>query len=372
MIPAKRNRWNEQPRNRRRRSPASGFTLVEVLLTTILAATLMLGIWTLLNTYIDLFEEGRSKTDETLLVRALMRQLSDDLHSAIQDPIAGRSVKKNRGSTPVRRFGLFGTPTELRFDVLQITPFEGSLTPSVGPEDESSRAPLRASELRTVYYRFVESGRSAEGDSLTQPGLSRRELDFETPYLAEEDDALLGPASLQTDEMPGIEESLAPSPGELLLVDPRDDSVSLAPEVISLKFRYFDGRAWRSHWNSLQRKSLPVAVEVAMQVCSFDERQELYAVETEAVYDEVRDELEDELETLQRGRLDAALTNRPIHRLVIDLPGAPMHRAPHQVRRTAVTRARPRPARRTSPRRATSKPAPAEIFLPDQWMRNEP
>ena len=348
---------------------ARGFTLIEVLLATILGATLMLGVWSLLNTYIDLFDVGQSKTEQTLLVRALMQQLTDDLHGAIQDPIAGRPVKKSRGSAPVRRFGLFGTPTELRLDVLEITPFEGSLTPSIGTEDELSRPALRAPELRTVYYRFVESSSSARGDPLTQPGLSRRELDFETPYVAE-DEALLGPASLETGDSAGIEQS--PAPGELLVVDPRDDSVSLAPEVISLAFRYFDGRGWSSHWNSLQRKSLPVAVEVTMRVCSFEDRQKLYAIENGAVDKVVEGNLEDELAALQRGGPEVDLAEGEVHRLVIDLPGAPLHRAPRPLRRTAVTRAKPRAVRRPRPARLTPKPAAAELVLPDQWMRNEP
>ena len=334
-----------------------GFTLIEVLIATVLSATLMLGIWSLLNVYIGLFEDGDSKSEQAQLVRALMQQLTDDLHGAIQDPIPGLPTRP-LGPTPVRRFGLFGTQSELRFDVLQITPFQGSLTP--GAEDGLSRQLLRAPELRTVYYRFEQSGGLTGDNTVTQPGLSRRELDFETPYPEEADSGFGSLGSPPTQTLDVFGDLAGASSGGLLVVDPNDDSIMLAPEVVDCHFRYFDGSTWSSGWNSLQRKSLPVAVEVTMQVSSLQQRERSFVAEG----------VEDfgQLDGLGPDALESEPTIYPIHRLVIDIPGAPMHSAPKRVRGTV--RLKPRIVPRTPPRVRPAKP-PKPANLPDQWMRTE-
>src|SRR4030042_20802 len=90
--------------------------------------TLLAALWTLFSIYTDLFETGQAKTQSAQLARALLRQLTDDLHSAIQDPIPAAGTEA-RASTPLRRFVLFGTRNELRLDVLQVTPLQGNPTP---------------------------------------------------------------------------------------------------------------------------------------------------------------------------------------------------------------------------------------------------
>ena len=62
------------------------FTLIEVLLTTVLAATLLAALWSLLSMYSKMFETGHARTEQSQLARALMRQISDDLHSVILTP----------------------------------------------------------------------------------------------------------------------------------------------------------------------------------------------------------------------------------------------------------------------------------------------
>jgi hypothetical protein len=41
---------------------------------------------------------------------------------------------------------------------------------------------------------------------------------------------------------------------------------SLAPEVVGLEFRYFDGTEWLSEWNSQEMNGLPLAVEIGVVV----------------------------------------------------------------------------------------------------------
>lgn len=70
-----------------------------------------------------------------------------------------------------------------------------------------------------------------------QPGLSRRELDFETPT------------------SPELERF----------------STMVAPEVVACRFRYFDGSVWRNDWDSIANEGLPVAIEVVLRLMPLDE-----------------------------------------------------------------------------------------------------
>jgi len=354
-----------------------GFTLLELLLAAVMAALLLMGIWSLFSMYTRLFEKGESTAEQAQLVRALLKQLSDDLHAAMQDPTPGQP-QQPRGPVAVRRFVLFGTESELRFDVLQITPFGGSLTPTADAagfsglrggfaDPAAPKEPLRAPELRTVYYRFERAATAAEqpaGTSLPSatPGLSRRELDFETPYLA--DEAEMGGLSPADGPLSSTRSAGGEEP-ELMVVDPNDDSVMLAPEVVDCRFRYFDGSSWSSQWNSLSRKSLPVAVEVTLEVSTLEDRQR---------------EIERQLPNVP-GVDEAAGPSLPppppsptaylTYRLVIDIPGAPMHSEPRKVSDRAVAQLRERAATRYRPRVTAPRPRarPRQMEPPEIQFR---
>lgn len=349
---------------RRPRGGSRGFTLFEVILATALAATLLLGLWSLFSIFAKLFEEGQAKTETSQLARALLDQLATDLQSAIQDPIPAAS-SKTRTSTPLRRFTLSGSGHELRLDVLQLTPLEGNPNPVSDSEQllgESSSA--RVPELRTVFYTFREPSSAADpamadptGDTL--PGLLRRELDFETPVTEQR---VGGPAGASAGSQGLVGEGAPEEPGATDSLTPRaiDDSALWAPEVVRLDFRYFDGSGWSSQWNSLTRKSLPVAVEVTMQLGTVGEPEPPLGVENEVVPEEFDAERAGEPEG-------------PVYRLLIDLPGSPNHGAPKRVRPVTA----PRPARAAvrrapPPRRPPAAPrAPAVRPLSDEWMRTQ-
>ena len=67
---------------------AAAFTLVEVLLTSVLTATLLAALWSLLAMYSKMFDTGQTKTEQSQLARTLLAQLSDDLHGIVQAPPA--------------------------------------------------------------------------------------------------------------------------------------------------------------------------------------------------------------------------------------------------------------------------------------------
>src|SRR6188768_1555571 len=64
----------------------AAFTLIEVLLTSVLTATLLAALWSLLAMYSKMFDTGQTKTEQCQLARTLLAQLSDDLHGVVQAP----------------------------------------------------------------------------------------------------------------------------------------------------------------------------------------------------------------------------------------------------------------------------------------------
>jgi type II secretory pathway pseudopilin PulG len=69
-----------------RNSQRFGFTLVEVMLTTVLAAVLLLALWSLLSMYSKAFEGGHARTEQSQLARVLLEQINTDLQNVLVAP----------------------------------------------------------------------------------------------------------------------------------------------------------------------------------------------------------------------------------------------------------------------------------------------
>ena len=92
-----RARWGPRVRNvtasgARRRS---GFTLLEVLIATVITALLLAGLYSLLGIYTGLYDVGQAKAEHAQLVRSVQKQLTEDL--------LGVSLGSAPGPPPARR-----------------------------------------------------------------------------------------------------------------------------------------------------------------------------------------------------------------------------------------------------------------------------
>jgi hypothetical protein len=133
------------------------------------------------------------------------------------------------------------------------------------------------------------------------------------------------------------------------------------PEVIGLEFRYFDGNAWTGNWNSMERKSLPAAVEVLVRMQDSDSPAPPQAVTAEA-----------EAALEEPGPEETARPSGPVHRMVVDLPMSPSYRKPKRTLAPTAAAVRPPrpprpPVRRIAPPRWPKKTERGR--LPEEWIR---
>lgn len=355
-----RSRHANLPARVRDKGNCAGFTLLEIVIATLLLAVLMGAVWGLLGTYGSLFEEGQARAEQTQLIRSLMEQIGSDLQSAIQDDAAVDAASRDSGAA-VRRFGFFGTERELRLDVLQPVPLpQDNGQSGVAMLADGGLPTGNVPELHTVYYQFREPGTLTGGaEPLARTGLTRREVDYQTPY----DETAVPPPSGQGG---GIAGAATAGAGTAETVD---DSILWVPEVAGLGFRYFDGQGWTTQWDSIQRKSLPVAVEVTLRVrAPAEEVPEPAAAAIDEAPEDREDLAGDAAQTV------AAEPDLPTYRTVIFLASANLQeqveRKPQRPSRPIVRRVSPRPRPQPQPVRPRSRPE--RTVMPDQWMRTGP
>ena len=101
------------------------------------------------------------------------------------------------------------------------------------------------------------------------------------------------------------------------------------PEVVSMEFRYYDGQQWTDAWDSRERRSLPVAVEVALQVDFKGDKKRRTATESQprpvdesAANNELVEPIEPVATDLFSELGQPIADQLPVHRFVIYLPQA--------------------------------------------------
>lgn len=292
-----------------------GVTLLELILALALAAIVMAAVVTAINLHLKAFDARRTNVEEAQLARAVLGRIADDLRSAVPhgtvdfteaarlagnlpelseedlEELEGGEIPgglfgegnqgdgggdddfgsgdssdeedeetnaENRtpGVTPASVPGIYGNRYQLQVDVSYLPRIEDFQTAADAGVDKNDLP----SDVKTVAYYLMSNsaglgsapssggesvfGRlDASGQENLAEGLVRRSLDRSTTQWAIEN-------------------------GDVARLD-RVGQI-LAPEVIALEFRYFDGEAWSDVWDSQQRGGLPVAVEVALAIVARD------------------------------------------------------------------------------------------------------
>jgi len=312
----------------------AGFTLLEVLLTSLLASVVMLALWSLSDIYLRMFASGRKKVEETQIVRGLTSLLAKDLSQVIQladfDPnsssvpgsipnampipnpaqvglrglsaanpsptfplganpaandrfgsgtISGAQSTVPRGTQSIEtltpRFGLFGTKQALRLIVLQTDPRttrEPLELADFVPQPGQARTPV-ATELRTIEYTFLRQYESSTADQQHPGGFVRREWAWETWAGNRLATRVAAAAGASISLLPGDFPEWGAA-DDLSLKSGRD--LFHVPQITAIEFRYYDGQKWEEEWDSWERRKLPLLVELLFRIKTMKDEAPIY------------------------------------------------------------------------------------------------
>lgn len=287
-----------------------GFTLLEVLLALMLTSLVLLVMSMSVDFHLHVTERGRVHVEEAQLARALLHRMADDLRGAVVYVAREEEESETGGIT-----GLFAEapdPSSLGLDMLDTgmssDPAESTFTSGTpglyGESDwlqvDVSRVPRldqydygdqrqaagslpgdRPSDVKTITYYVVSPGDATtvatEDGFQHQTGLVRRELDRAVAAWADE---------------------------QGLLAQKLDEEVPEAPEVVAVRFQYFDGTEWVDSWNSQEQGKLPAAVELSLALKPAGEDDSV-AWPTTTDFEQLADQGE-----------------HPVYRLIVHLPAA--------------------------------------------------
>ncbi len=175
-----------------------------------------------------------------------MSLLGQDSLSSTQDEGASSEPASAEDSSSVPAVaGLYGSQYQLQIDVSRLPRLESSW--STDPDAAARAAPV---EIRSVSYYLVGGASAAPGGTMpssaallpagaagTAGGLVRRELNRASALYAANAGTTLDATRYER---------------------------VLAPEVVLLEFRYYDGTGWVTQWDSSTQGGLPVAVEIVL------------------------------------------------------------------------------------------------------------
>ena len=158
--------------------------------------------------------------------------------SAGMDPSAGAGpagapnpATSTSSAAPPDRPGLYGTATEILIDISRL-PRVDQYNPLVA----SGGAEMNAlpTDIKTVGYYVIPAGTGNAGNA----GLYRRSMDRAIANFAMSNGGSLGDGNNQL----------------------------IAPEVVEISFRYFDGEEWATEWDSDEMGGFPLAVEFVFSI----------------------------------------------------------------------------------------------------------
>lgn len=256
-----------------------GVTLLELIVSMAISALVLGLIAYAINNHFYVVEKQRMHVEEVQLARALLNRIAIDIKSAVQyegvdvdSALDGMSLDDLGGllggsamdipadlgtvgtesasydyqtSFPVN-LGLFGTQNSINFDISRIPRQEEYQTlyssNSIGELlDIPSDVKMVSYYVRVGNGTVTASAQDVFNTSDDVPGLMRRQLSRAiTSYAIDS----------------GNSEQLQKS-----------DQL-LAPEVVAIEFRYFDGYEWLGDWDSDSYQALPLAVEVLLTLKS--------------------------------------------------------------------------------------------------------
>lgn len=246
----------QHPTTARRR----GFTLVELLAALGISLLLIASVMTSLNIYVRLTTSTEFSVERQQVTRALLQQMTRDVSSIV-----------------------FTAPEE---EAMEDTATEDEASETVTVEIQDPATSISAASVGLMgdsQSLVLNVSRPSQDLSYSSPltavSLNERTSDMLSVsyFLATPAGSSLAAAvsSNDTGLTPGSDGlGLARLEGDRMAIDHADlqmDTQALAaaakiiaPEVVSIQFRYFDGTTWLDAWDSTAYGALPQAIEVTL------------------------------------------------------------------------------------------------------------
>lgn len=250
-----------------KRSARCGLTLLEVLLAAGLGIVLIGGIYAAIEQTWRMSASGKVELERQQIARAVLRQMTIDIRNtgftaqpsgetdATGTSTSSGSSGSGTGSTEestgfvettvageeepewTTSEGIRGTATELWIDLANARMLSSALSVNGA----------RPTDLQTVVYAVSSTSGATFSDGSDTGTFNRPDTDGVGLIRSAGDRAGLKEEG-DTAAAAGL-----PGPAKLL-----------APEIASIQFRYFNGLAWMTEWDSVALGSLPRAVEVTI------------------------------------------------------------------------------------------------------------
>lgn len=220
---------------------ARGFTLVEVLIASAMVGLIGLAIASTLRAAYDADRTLRGRADRRATERAALDAIARDLRSAV--PAGGIYASGIVGTQGTGTTGadVLATPDEVS-KANDLATSEGTEAPPTDGRDTITLAVLPSA--RRYGQSFAAGAGAIEQDvwaidddpATPERGLVRRPTRVRDPV-----------------------EGADPEPTE-----------EIAPDVVGMRLRYFDGTTWQDSWDSGASDSMPQAIEVVLAVRDSD------------------------------------------------------------------------------------------------------
>jgi prepilin-type N-terminal cleavage/methylation domain-containing protein len=257
----------------------SGFTLIEMLIAVSLSLVLISAIYSAVSLHWKYEKVGRERIDRAQVSLAVLRLLTEDVGSVMYTPPSNVSQEEEESAeattsaatssststtaatttTPddastttdstQASLGIVGTADQLQLDISQ--PAREDFVPDESNDQSGTSLPATSDSVR-VTWGLITPTTALPDDS------GRRSLTVNPALARQLADRLRGVVEVEEDASNTVALS---------------DASILAREVVSLQFRYYDGYAWVTEWDSVIQERLPLAIEVTIGFIKQDYKQ---------------------------------------------------------------------------------------------------
>lgn len=238
----------------------AGFTLIEVLCALALSGLLLTAVYGAIHMQWKFRSAGEARIEHAQVWQGVIQDIASDVRCLP----AMRTPEPKQLDTKTTFTGIgFVAMTDIREQFLHLN----SLTKREIVEFYGS-SEFMLLNLALPNSRF-HSGNSNDSDSQQIVWLAADGNEVRVPFFAENEQLRF--RSLRTAAVGSGLTRAAFTASDLWreaatasLGLTQTNSTSIAPEVSTIRFRFFDGQQWQPEWDSLRLKRLPQAIEVTL------------------------------------------------------------------------------------------------------------